>query len=299
MSCRSAVIKDSGLGYKEGVWEAMKSFTNVKTIPPAVLADMSVASAAFTLGRVPPRHDFAKSVSWDGALPRARSLAHRRVPSRTALARRPKLTVYTLALGEADQLAAVHEKSKKAVPSVEVEWVRDPPASLPPARFLAEKDNPKCRHGHGACAASSLLAFSQKGRACSEASLPARSVPRRCAKLFRSAGSGTWTSKVPHVGIFHICFNTVPGAEGRPAAPKSRKDPDRRQIQERAGDAASGLLWNGVPDGCGVAAADGRRPRPGPLADALHQNIAVFTPILGSAPCAQAAKGERACRHRC
>jgi phosphonoacetaldehyde dehydrogenase len=24
-------IKDSGLGYKEGVWEAMKSYTNVKT----------------------------------------------------------------------------------------------------------------------------------------------------------------------------------------------------------------------------------------------------------------------------
>jgi len=24
-------IKDSGLGYKEGVWEAMKSFTNVRT----------------------------------------------------------------------------------------------------------------------------------------------------------------------------------------------------------------------------------------------------------------------------
>ena len=24
-------IKDGGLGYKEGVWEAMKSYTNVKT----------------------------------------------------------------------------------------------------------------------------------------------------------------------------------------------------------------------------------------------------------------------------
>jgi acyl-CoA reductase-like NAD-dependent aldehyde dehydrogenase len=24
-------IKDSGLGYKEGAWEAMKSYTNIKT----------------------------------------------------------------------------------------------------------------------------------------------------------------------------------------------------------------------------------------------------------------------------
>jgi acyl-CoA reductase-like NAD-dependent aldehyde dehydrogenase len=35
LSCRSLTpfdgIKDSGLGYKEGVLEAMKSFTNVKT----------------------------------------------------------------------------------------------------------------------------------------------------------------------------------------------------------------------------------------------------------------------------
>jgi hypothetical protein len=90
-----------------------------------------------------------------------------------AMAQKTKLTVYTAL--ENDQLAPFKSEIEKAVPDVEVEWVRDSTGVIT-ARFLAEKDNPKADIVLG-LAASSLLLF-KKGR-------PARGLSaqgRRCAQ---------------------------------------------------------------------------------------------------------------------
>src|SRR3977135_3137691 len=62
---------------------------------------------------------------------------------------------------ENDQLAPFKSEIEKAVPDVEVEWVRDSTGVIT-ARFLAEKDNPKADMVMG-LAASSLLLFKKAG----------------------------------------------------------------------------------------------------------------------------------------
>ena len=76
-----------------------------------------------------------------------------------AMAQKTKLTVYTAL--ENDQLAPFKAEIEKAVPDVEVEWVRDSTGVIT-ARFLAEKDNPKADIVLG-LAASSLLLFKKAG----------------------------------------------------------------------------------------------------------------------------------------
>src|SRR5215510_6866376 len=67
------------------------------------------------------------------------------------LAQKTKLTVYTAL--ENDQLAPFKAEIEKAVPAVDVEWVRDSTGIIT-ARFLAEKDNPKADMVMGLAASS-------------------------------------------------------------------------------------------------------------------------------------------------
>ena len=76
-----------------------------------------------------------------------------------ATAQKTKLTIYTAL--ENDQLAPFKTEIEKAVPDVEVEWVRDS-TGVVTARFLAEKDSPKADMVLG-LAASSLLLFKNAG----------------------------------------------------------------------------------------------------------------------------------------
>ena len=70
-----------------------------------------------------------------------------------------KLSIYTAL--ENDQLAPFKAAIEKAVPGVQVDWVRDSTGVIT-ARFLAEKAAPKADMVLG-LAASSLLLFEKEG----------------------------------------------------------------------------------------------------------------------------------------
>src|SRR5215472_2625217 len=115
-----------------------------------------------------------------------------------AQAQKVKLTIYTAL--ENDQLAPFKSEIEKAVPEVEVEWVRDSTGVIT-ARFLAEKDNPKADIVMG-LAASSLLLFKKAG-------LLEPYQPKGAEALkpaFRSV-DGSWVGQDAFLGV--ICFNTV------------------------------------------------------------------------------------------
>ena len=130
-----------------------------------------------------------------------------------AMAQKTKLTVYTAL--ENDQLAAFKAEIEKAVPDVEVEWVRDSTGVIT-ARFLAEKDNPKADIVLG-LAASSLLLFKKAGLL--EAYQPKGVDALKPA--FRSS-DGSWTGQDAFLGV--ICYNTVEGQKAGATPPKSWKD---------------------------------------------------------------------------
>ena len=182
-----------------------------------------------------------------------------------AAAQKTKLTVYTAL--ENDQLAPFKAEIEKAVPDVEVEWVRDSTGVIT-ARFLAEKDNPKADIVLG-LAASSLLLFKKAGLL--EAYQPKGAEALKPA--FRSS-DGTWTGQDAFLGV--ICYNTVEGQKAGLDAAQVLEGPDRRQVQGQAGDAASGLLRHRLSDGRRLDPADGRgggvevHGRPAPEHGRLH-----------------------------
>src|SRR5215468_2788875 len=196
------------------------------------------------------------------------------------LAQKTKLTVYTAL--ENDQLAPFKAEIEKAVPAVDVEWVRDSTGIIT-ARFLAEKDNPRADMVMG-LAASSLLAFKKAGLL--EAYTPKGAEALRPG--FRSP-DGTWTAHDAYVGI--ICFNTVEAQKIGLEAPKSWKDLTDSKYKDKL------VMPHPASSGTGYLTVAAWLQLMGEaeawsFMDALHQNIAVYT-HSGSAPCVQAAKGER------
>ena len=197
-----------------------------------------------------------------------------------AVAQKTKLTVYTAL--ENDQLAPFKAEIEKAVPDVEVEWVRDSTGVIT-ARFLAEKDNPKADIVLG-LAASSLLLFKKAGLL--EAYQPKGSEALK--PVFRSS-DGTWTGQDAFLGV--VCYNTVEGQKAGIAAPKSWKDLTDAKYKDKL------VMPHPASSGTGYLTVAAWIQLMGEaeawkFMDALHQNIAVYT-HSGSAPCVQAAKGER------
>ena len=195
-------------------------------------------------------------------------------------AQKTKLTVYTAL--ENDQLAPFKAEIEKAVPSVDIEWVRDSTGVIT-ARFLAEKDNPKADMIMG-LAASSLLAFKKAGLL--EAYQPKGVEALRPA--FRSQ-DGSWTAHDAYVGI--ICFNTAEAQKLGLAAPKSWQDLTDSKYKDKL------VMPHPASSGTGYLTVAAWLQMMGEaeawkFMDALHQNMAVYT-HSGSAPCVQAAKGER------
>src|SRR5215813_6710272 len=182
-----------------------------------------------------------------------------------AVAQKTKLTVYTAL--ENDQLAPFKAEIEKAVPNVEIEWVRDSTGVIT-ARFLAEKDNPKADMVMG-LAASSLLAFKKAG-------LLQAYQPKGVEALrptFRSS-DGSWTAHDAYVGI--ICFNTVEAQKIGLAAPKSWKDLTDPKYKDRL------VMPHPASSGTGYLTVAAWLQLMGEAEawkymDALHQNIAVYT----------------------
>ena len=197
-----------------------------------------------------------------------------------ATAQKTKLTIYTAL--ENDQLAPFKTEIEKTVPDVEVEWVRDS-TGVVTARFLAEKDSPKADMVLG-LAASSLLLFKNAGLL--EAYQPKGVEALKPA--FRSS-DGSWTGQDAFLGV--ICFNTIEGQKSALEVPKSWKDLTDAKYKDKL------VMPHPASSGTGYLTVAAWMQLMGEaeawkFMDALHQNIAVYT-HSGSAPCVQAAKGER------
>ena len=197
-----------------------------------------------------------------------------------AQAQRTKVTIYTAL--ENDLLASFKASIEKAVPEAEVAWVRDSTGVIT-ARFLAEKDAPKADMVIG-LAASSLLMFESAGLL--EAYEPKGASALKPA--FRDARSPySWTGTAAYLGV--VCFNTAE-AKGVPV-PASWHDllnPALKGKIVMPHPASSGtgyLMVAGWLQGMGEEAG-------WKFMDGLHENIGAYL-HSGSAPCVQAARGER------
>jgi iron(III) transport system substrate-binding protein len=197
-----------------------------------------------------------------------------------AQAQKTKVTIYTAL--ENDQLGPFKASIEKAVPDADVVWVRDSTGVIT-ARFLAEKDNPRADMVMG-LAASSLLMFEKAGLL--ETYKPAGADALK--PVFRDGNEPyTWTGMDAYLGV--VCFNTAE-AKGI-AVPTSWKDllnPALKGKIVMPHPASSGtgyLMVAGWLQSMGEA--EGWK-----FMDGLHDNIAAYL-HSGSAPCVQAARGER------
>lgn len=193
-----------------------------------------------------------------------------------------RLTVYTAL--ENDQLQPFKAAIEAAVPGVEVAWVRDSTGVIT-ARFLAEKDNPRADIVMG-LAATSIIVFEKDGLL--ETYKPAGADALKPA--FRDAAEPyTWTGMDGYLGV--ICYNTVEAGKAGAAMPKTWKDlldakyKDKLVMPHPASSGTGYLMVGAWLQMMGEA--EGWK-----FMDALHQNISVYT-HSGSAPCVQAARGER------
>lgn len=199
-----------------------------------------------------------------------------------AFAQRTKVTIYTAL--ENDQLAPFKASIEKAVSEAEVVWVRDSTGVIT-ARFMAEKDNPRADMVMG-LAASSLLVFDKAG-------LLADYKPSGADALkpeFKPTGTPyTWTGMDAYLGV--VCFNTVEGAKAGVATPSSWNDLLAPGLKGKI------VMPHPASSGTGYLMVAGWLQSMGEDAgwkfmDGLHANIGAYL-HSGSAPCVQAARGER------
>ena len=193
-----------------------------------------------------------------------------------------RLTIYTAL--ENDQLAPFKSAIEAAVPGVEVAWVRDSTGVIT-ARVLAEKDNPRADVILG-LAATSIIVFEKEGLL--EPYKP-KGADALKANFRDGAEPYTWTGMDGYLGV--ICFNTVEAGKVGAAPPKSWKDLLDAKYKDKL------VMPHPASSGTGYLMVGGWLQMMGEEAgwkfmDALHQNIAVYT-HSGSAPCVQAARGER------
>jgi len=198
----------------------------------------------------------------------------------SASAQKTQLTVYTAL--ETDQLKAYEAGFTKQNPNIEIKWVRDSTGVIT-ARFLAEKAAPKADIVLG-LAASSLLLFNKEG-------LLEKYQPNGADKLkanFKSA-EGLFVGMDAFLGV--VCYNTAEGGKAGAPMPKAYTDLLDPKLKGKV------VMPHPASSGTGYLMVAAWLQNMGNDAgwkfmDGLHENIAVYT-HSGSAPCVQAAKGER------
>jgi iron(III) transport system substrate-binding protein len=199
-----------------------------------------------------------------------------------ASAQRTKLTIYTAI--ENDQLGPFKQAIEAAVPDVEVVWVRDSTGVIT-ARFLAEKDNPRADVVLG-LAVTSLIQFEKLGLM--ETYEP-KGVSALKANYRDSTPPYTWTGMDAYLSV--VCFNTAEGKKNNVATPTSWQDITKPEYKGKL------VMPHPASSGTGYLTIAAWIQLMGEKAawefmDKVHENIAVYT-HSGSAPCVQAAKGER------
>ena len=193
-----------------------------------------------------------------------------------------KLSVYTAL--ENDQLAPFKTAIEKAVPGVQVDWVRDSTGVIT-ARFLAEKAAPRADLVLG-LAASSLLLF--EGEGLLETYKP-NGVDALKPAFIDQTAPYTWTGMDAFLSV--VCYNVPEGQKRNAAKPASWMDLTKPEFKDQI------VMPHPASSGTGYLTVAAWIQIMGEKAawefmDKLHQNIAVYT-HSGSAPCVQAAKGER------
>ncbi|NYS25066.1 putative 2-aminoethylphosphonate ABC transporter substrate-binding protein [Rhodobacteraceae bacterium 2376] len=195
---------------------------------------------------------------------------------------RTALTVYTAL--ENDQLGPFKAAIEEAVPDVEVVWVRDSTGVIT-ARFLAEADNPQADIVLG-LAVSSLMMFDEAGLLASYAPAGADELKPQFADR---RDEPTWLGMDAYVGV--ICYNTAMGEAMGLETPTSWADllaPEFEGQIVMPHPASSGTGYLTVAAWLQLMGEDDGWD----FMDGLHQNIAGYL-HSGSAPCVQAARGER------
>jgi len=199
-----------------------------------------------------------------------------------ALAQKTKITVYSAL--EADQVGPYKAAFEAANPDVEIAWVRDSTGVIT-ARLLAEKDNPRADVIWG-LGASSVALFDSMG-------MLEGYTPKGADQVkpsFRSSKNPmAWTGMDAWLAV--MCYNTVEGGKKnlpKPAAWADLANPVYKDSIVMPNPASSGTGYQAVYAWIQLMGEKAAWE----FMDKLHQNIAVYT-HSGSAPCVQAAKGER------
>lgn len=193
-----------------------------------------------------------------------------------------KVTAYTAL--ENDQLGPFKQAIEAAVPDVEIVWVRDSTGVIT-ARFLAEKDNPRADIVL-ALAATSLLAFEKQGLLETYKPTGADAIK----PVYRdTAGDYTWTGMDAFLAV--LCVNKPEAEKAKVSMPTSWMDITKPEYKGKI------VMPHPASSGTGYLQVAAWLQIMGEKAgwefmDKLHDNIAVYT-HSGSAPCVQAAKGER------
>jgi iron(III) transport system substrate-binding protein len=197
-------------------------------------------------------------------------------------AQKTRLTVYTAL--ENDQLKPYKDAFEADNPDVEIAWVRDSTGVIT-ARFLAEKENPRADVIWG-LAVTSIIAFEKAGLI--QAYTP-KGAPALKASFRSSANPMTWTGMDAWMAV--VCVNTVEQGKAAAPMPASWQDLTNPKFKGQI------VMPNPASSGTGFLAIAGWMKVMGEAGawsfmDKLHDNIAVYT-HSGSAPCVQAARGER------
>lgn len=199
-----------------------------------------------------------------------------------AFAQKTKLTVYTAL--ENDQLDPFKKAFEADNPTIEIAWVRDS-TGVVAAKLMAEKDNPRADIIWG-LAASNVGLMASMGML--EPYTPAGATALN--PMFLSGKSPqTWVGMDAYLSL--VCFNTAEGKKANKPVPTSWADlikPEYKNSIVMPNPASSGTGYLTIAAWLQIMGEEAGWK----YMDALHQNIAQYI-HSGSAPCVQAAKGER------